>query len=57
MIVKTFENIKTRYEKTLLDVKFLKLFKVEHLISTFAIIRLAANGSNIKLSIILEDEL
>ena len=52
MIVKTFENIKARYEKTLLDIKFLKLCKVEHLIPTFANIRLAANGSKIKLSII-----
>ena len=59
-VVRTSENIKTRYEKTLLDIKFLKLCKVKHLIPTFANIRLASNGNNIKLKhriarIILED--
>ena len=62
MGVRTFENIKTRYEKTLLDIKFLKLCQVQHLVPTFANIRLATNGNNIKLKrriarIILEAEL
>ena len=61
-VVRTFENIKTRYEKTLLDIKFLKICKVEHLIPTLANIQLATNGNNTKLKhriarIILEDEL
>ena len=61
-LVRTFENIKTRYEKTLLDIKFRKICKVEHLIPTFANIQLGTSGINIKLKhciarIILEDEL
>ena len=61
-LVRTFENIKTRYEETLLDIKFLKICKVEHLIPTFANIQLGTSGINIKLKhriarIILEDEL
>ena len=62
MVGRTFENIKTRYEKTLLDIKFLKICNVEHLIPTFANIQLATSGTNVKLQhliarIILEDEL
>ena len=61
-VVRPFENIKTRYDKTLLDIKFLIVCKVENLIPTFANIRLATNGNNVKLKhrialIILEDEL
>ena len=61
-MTKIIENIKTRYEKSLLDIKFLKLCKLEHLISKFSNIRLANNGNNMKLKhsiarIILEDEL
>ena len=46
-LVRTFESIKIRYEKTLLDIKFLKICKVEHLIPTFANIRLGTSGTNI----------
>ena len=61
-VVRTFENIKTRYDNTLLDIKFLKICKVEHLITRFANIRLATSGTNIKLKhriarIILQDKL
>ena len=61
-LVRTFENIKARYEKILLDIKLLKIYKVEHLIRTFSNIRLGTSGTNIKLKhciarIILEDEL
>ena len=61
-LVRTFENIKTRYEETLLDIKFLKICKAEHLIPRFVNIRLGTSGTNIKLKhriacIILEDEL
>ena len=60
--VRTSENIKTRHERTLLNIKFLKICKVEHLILIFANTPLATNGNNTKLKhriarIILEHEL
>ena len=60
--MRTFENIKTRYKKTLLDIKFLEICKVENLIPTFGNIRLATDGNNIKVKhpiarIILKDKL
>ena len=48
-VVRTFENIKARYEKTLLDIKSQKLCKIKHLIPIFANVRLAIKRANIKL--------
>ena len=61
-VVRTFKNIKTRCEKNLLDIKFLKICKEDHLIPTVTNIRLATSGTNINFKhciarIILEDEL
>ena len=61
-LVKSFEKIKTKYMKTILDIKFLKKCKQEQLIPTFANVRLSTKGSNIKLKhriarIIIEYEL
>ena len=51
-LVQSFENIKTKktkYVRTILDIKFLKQCKQEQLIPTFANVRLSTKGSNIKL--------
>ena len=61
-LIRSFENIKTKYVKTILDIKFFKECKQEQLIPTFAKARLSTKGSNIKLKhriacIIVEDEL
>ena len=55
------DKIKTKYAKTILDIKFPKQCKQEQLIPTFANVRLTMKGSNIKLKhhiahIIIEDE-
>ena len=59
---RSFENIKTKYEITILDIKFFKQCKQEQLIATFANVRLSSKGANIKLKhriarIIIADEL
>ena len=61
-LVRSFEKIKTKYMKTILDIKFLKQCKQEQLNPTFANVRLSTKGSNFKLKhriarIIIEDEL
>ena len=51
-LVQSFENIKTKktkYVRTILDIKFLKQCKQEQLIPTFANVCLSTKGSNIKL--------
>ena len=59
---RSFENIKTKYEITILDIKFFKQCKQEQLIATFANVRLSSKGANTKLNhpierIIIADEL
>ena len=46
-LVKSFEKIKTKYMKTILDIKFLKKCKQEQLIPTFANERLSTKGPDI----------
>ena len=46
-LVKSFEKIKTKYMKTILDITFLKKCKQEQLIPTFANERLSTKGPNI----------
>ena len=40
-IVRPFENLKTKYEKTSLHIAFIKSCKQEHLLPTFAKVRLS----------------
>ena len=61
-LCKSFEKTKTKYVKTISDMKFLKQCKQEQLIPAFANVCLSANTSNIKLKhriacIFIEDEL
>ena len=61
-VVKSFEDLKTKYEKILLDFKFLKTCKKGNLLPTFAKVRLSIKNANCKLMqrigrIIMEDEL
>ena len=61
-LVRSFENIKTKYVKTILDIKFLKQCKQEQLLPTFTNVRLYTKESDIKLKhriarIIMKDEL
>ena len=59
---RSFENIKTKYEITILGIKFFKQCKQEQLITTFENVRLSSTRANIKLKhriarIIIADEL
>ena len=61
-LVGSFENIKTKHVKSILDIKCLKQCNQEQLIPAFANVRLSIKGFNIKLKhrithIIIEDEL
>ena len=61
-INRSFETLKTRFEKVTLDVKFIKTCKRECLIPTFANARLSIKQQNLKLKmrisiIFLENEL
>ena len=61
-LVRSFENIDTKYVRTILDMKLLKQCKKELLIPTFINVRLSTKGYNIKLKhcivrIIIEDKL
>ena len=38
-----FESLKTKFEKTKLDIEYIKLCKQEHLLPTFATLRLNTN--------------
>ena len=48
-LIRSCKKLKTKYVKTILDIKFLKLCKQKQLIPTFANIYLSMKGSNIKL--------
>ena len=48
-IIKSFEPAKAKYTKILLDIKFIKTCKQEHIIPTFANIKLSIKGKNNKL--------
>ena len=61
-VVKSFEDLKIKYEKVLLDVKFIKTCKQGNLLPKFAKVRLSIKNANNKLKqrigrIIVEDEL
>ena len=61
-IIRSFENLKTKYEKTKLDIQYIKLCKQERLLPTFATIKLSIQTKNNKLKerigrIIMEHEL
>ena len=61
-IVRSFENLKTKYEKTKLDIQYIKLCKQERLLPTFVRIKLSIQTKNNKLKerigrIIMEHEL
>ena len=60
-IIRSFENLKTKYEKTKLDIQYIKLCKQERLLPTFATIKLSRQTKNNKLKerigrIIMEHE-
>ena len=61
-IIRAFENLKTKYEKTKLDMQYIKLCKQERLLPTFATIKLSIQTKNKTLKerigrIIMEHEL
>ena len=61
-IIRSFENIKTKYGNTKLDIQYIKLCKQERLLLTFATIKLSIQSKNNKLKerigrIIMEHEL
>ena len=61
-IIRSFKNLKTKYEKTKLDIQCIKLCKQEQLLPTFATIKLSIQTKNNKLKehigrIIMEHEL
>ena len=61
-IRRSFKNLKTKYEKTKLDIQYIKLFKQERLLPTFSTIKLSIQTKNNKLKehigrIIMEHEL
>ena len=61
-MVRSFENLKTKFEKVTLDIKFNKICKREGLIPTFANVRLSIKHQNLKLKkrisrIVMENEL
>ena len=47
--MQSFESLKTKFEKTKLDIEYIKLCKQEHLLQTFATIRLLIQIKNNKL--------
>ena len=47
-IVRSFETLKTKFEKVTLDIKFIKTCKREGLIPTFANVRLSIKQQNPK---------
>ena len=60
--VRSLENLKTKYMKVQVDIKFIKLCKQENLIPTFASIELSLKHSNDKLKkciarIVMETEI
>ena len=61
-ILRPFEGLKTKLEKTKLDIKYIKLCKQEHLLPTFSTVRLSIQTKNNKLKnrigrIVMEHEL
>ena len=61
-IARSFENLKTKYEKISLDIAFIKSCKKEHLLPMFAEVRLSNKNAIFKLKqrigrIIMEDEM
>ena len=60
--MESFESPKAKFEKTKLDIEYIKLYKQEHLLPTFATVRLSIQTKNMKLKnrirrIIIEHEL
>ena len=60
--MQSFESLKTKFEKTKLDIEYIKLCKQEHLLQTFPTVRLSIQIKNNKLKncigrIIMEHEL
>ena len=60
--MRSFESLKKQSEKTKLDIEYIKLYKQEHLLPTFATVRLSIQTKNKKLKnrigrIIMEHEL
>ena len=61
-ILRSFENLKTKYAKSLLDITFIKSCKTEHILPTFVKFRLSNKYVDIKLNqrigrVIMENEL
>ena len=61
-ILQSFESLQTKFEKTKLNIENMKLCKQEHLLPTFATVRLSIQTKNKKLKkhmgrIIMEHEL
>ena len=61
-IIRSFETLKTKYQKVILDLKFIKTCKKEELIPTFANVRLSVKHGSAKLKkrisrIIMESEM
>ena len=48
-IIRSFETPKTKYQKVVLDLKFIKICKIEELIPTFANVCLSVKHGNAKL--------
>ena len=61
-ILRSFESLKTKLEKTKLDIEYIQICKQEHLLPTFATVRLSIQIKSNKLKnrigiIIMEHEL
>ena len=49
MFFRSFESLKTKFEKTKLDIEYIRLCRKEHLLPTFATVQLSVQTKNNKL--------